>query len=468
MVRKIAIDTIAGAMLIANVQSGEATSLTGLAGALELPSGEKQFLPTSSTSLEPFSGTSIRSIKILNNSASLIAYDPFNATNFKTAFDRDPQFFAQATRMNPFWQFLIETDIIGMPQEKVVEMLGPGQPVEDSHATADENKSPAESGTGRSTYLLSTKITGAQVVATLLQLEYKGGKVARWRFLSSSNQYPITDPKSMYRIDLLTRWVSQNVIESDICDFGRKVKKNLFVADSDKASGSFENTRPPFSVVSQKVLPITEEPSPFVFLPPQPTSAEFLSAAILSQQSLLVKAARGYAEQAVAAAKTDADKKKARAFIEARLPLKTPKWETEQRHMESYAASKRNEPEAEMEGYEKNIRDEPSFEYSYYTVGMLKLEKRNYAGAQGMFEKAISINPKYQKAIFGLAAIKLQSGDSNAARKMALQAYFLFPYDDASKYMFHSITGEDPPAKAPADLGGAGTSKAAKSAPKKH
>jgi hypothetical protein len=121
MVRKIAIYTIAGAMLIANVQSGEATSLTGLAGALELPSGEKQFLPTSSTSLEPFSGTSIRSIKILNNSASLIAYDPFNATNFKTAFDRDPQFFAQATRMNPFWQFLIENDIIGMPQEKVVE-----------------------------------------------------------------------------------------------------------------------------------------------------------------------------------------------------------------------------------------------------------------------------------------------------------------------------------------------------------
>jgi hypothetical protein len=469
MVPKIALYTIAGAMLIANVQPGEANSLTGLTRTLQLPPGAKQFLPGYTTPVEPSYGSPVRSTDTLYDPATLIAYDPFDANKFKTTFDRDPQFFAQATRMDYFWQFLVENDLIGMPQDKVVEMLGQGQTLEDSHATAAENKSSADPGNGRDSYLIATKITGAQVVATVLQLEYKGGKVARWRFISNSNHYPITDPKSLYRVELVSHWVTQNVVESDICDFGRKIKKNLFGSDVDKSSSSFENTRPPFSVASQKVLPTTEEPIPLVFLPQQPTSSELLNAAVLTQQSLLVKAAREYAEQAVGAAKTDADRKKARAFIEARLPLKTPKWEIEKRHMESYAASKRNEPEAEMEGYEKNIRDEPSFEYSYYTVGMLKLEKRNFAGAQNMFEKALSINPKYQKAIFGLAAIKLQVGDSNAARKMALKAYFLFPYDNASKYMYHSITNEDPPEKAPADLGGSGTSKsAAKGALKKH
>jgi hypothetical protein len=465
MVRKIAIYTIAGAMLLTNGQQSKATSLSGVALALKDSQLGQISLPTT----EQFPGGFVRSSNILDTSATLIAADPFNSATFKTTFDRDPQLLAWATRMTPFWQFLIENDLIGMPQEKVVDMLGQGQPVEDSRATADDNKSPAESGNGRAAYLLITRISGAHVVATGVQIEYKGGKVARWRLFSSTNHYPITSPKDVFRIELVSRWVTQNVVESDICDFGMKIKKSLAFVSRDNTDNSFEDTRPPFIVASQKVLPTTEEPLALILLPQQPTSAELLDAASTVQQSLLVKASREYAQQSISAAKTESERKKAKSFIEARLPLKTPKWEVEKRHLESYAASKRRETEA-MTGYEKNIHDDPSFEYSYYAVGMLKREQQNWAGAQIMFEKVLVMNPKYQKALFGLAAIKKQNGDGALAKKLALQAYFLYPYEESTKTIYRSVTNEDPPEKQPGDV--YGTAKSIKAttngAQKKH
>jgi hypothetical protein len=465
MVRRIAIYTIAGAMLLTTGQQSKATSLSGVPLALK----DSQLVQISSPTIEQFSSRFVRSSNILDTSATLIAADPFDSKTFQATFDRDPQLLAWATRMTPFWQFLVENDLIGMPQEKVVEMLGQGQPVEDAHATADDNKSPAESGNGRAAYLLITRISGAHVVATGVQIEYKGGKVARWRLFSSTNHYPITSPKDVFRVELVSRWVTQNVVESDICDFGLKVKKSLAFVSRDNTDNAFEDSRPPFIVASQKVLPTTEEPLALILLPQQPTSAELLNAAILCQQSLLVKVSREFAQQAISAAKSDAERKKAKSFIESRLPMKTPTWEVEQRHLISYAASKRKEPEA-MSGYEKNIRDEPSFEYSYYAAGMLKREKQNLAGAQDMFERVLTLNPKYQKALFGLAAIKMQNGDSALAKKLALQAYFLYPYDDSTKTIYRSVTNEDPPETPPANLYGTAKSTKAttKGAPKKH
>lgn len=450
MVRRIAVSTIACAILVTGGKPGDATPVASVTSLLKAADRVESSTPFA----QPHSDCS-RLQNASEKSQLLIATESFDAAKFKSTFEQDPQFLAWASRMPAFLRFLEEKDLIGMTQEKVTEELGPGQLLDDPAAPPDENKNPAESGNGRAGYLLTTRISGATVLATGVQLEYKDGKVARWRLYCSTHHYPISSPKEVYQVNQVSRWIDENVVESDICDFGLKIKKSMGFASPDKTNDAFEDTRPPFLVVGEKKLPTTKEPYSLVLLPQQPTSAELLNTAVLCQQSLLVKASREFAERALTAAKTDADKKKARAFIESRLPLKTPRWSTEKRHLESYAASKRKEPEAAIDGYEQNIREEPGFEYSYYMVGMLKREKLNFAGAQNMFEKVLAINPKYQKALFGLAAIKMQSGDTNVARKMALQAYFLYPYDASSKSIYHSIVNEDPPQKPPADLYGA-------------
>ena len=403
-----------------------------------------------------------------NVNSERLAYEAFDATKFKTTFDRDPNFLAWATRKNAFFQFLIENDLIGMTRDKVTEMFGEGQPLQDAPLLKNANDNAGNPNNFRPCYILVTKITGAKVVATCIQLEYKNDKVARWRMFSSTNPYPIAAPKDMFRSDLASHWVNQNVVESDICDFGLKYKKSLEFLIPDKSNDSFESTRPTFDVMLQKVLPSTEEPVALILLPKNPTSAEFLDAANLCQQSLLVKASREYTIQAIATAKNDADRKKAKAFLDTRLPLKTPSWTVQKRHLEAYAASKRKEPEAAFAGCEKNIRDEPAFEYPYYMIGMLKREQQNFAGAGDMFERVLKINPKYQRALFGLASIRMQAGDSTLARKMALQAYFLYPYDSSSKSIYRLVVGEDPPEKEPAGLYGAAKTVPSKMPTKKH
>lgn len=119
--------------------------------------------------------------------------------------------------------------------------------------------------------------------------------------------------------------------------------------------------------------------------------------------------------------------RKAKNFLQARLPRFPVPLMAEQRNIAGHNLMVSGDIEAAREIFEDLIEEYPDFEWPYGNLGFLFLGEGDILKSQKILEKALSLNPNYVNGWLHLARVKALSEDFKGAYECLEKAAVILP-----------------------------------------